>query len=150
MFTGLIEEVGKVAGIEIRGSSVRLLVETAIPVAEINLGDSISVNGVCLTVSEKGNGIAFFDVSPETVDRTSLKSLKYGSKVNLERALRFSDRIGGHLVTGHVDCVATVTDRREVSGNIGFTFHIPSKFSRFMVEKGSVAIDGISLTVNAI
>jgi len=118
MFTGLIEAVGKVVGIERRGASARLTVEAPFPPEEIGLGDSIAVNGVCLTVVDMEPGRFVFDVSPETVDRTAFRRLRTGARVNLERALRLSDRLGGHIVTGHVDCVAVVTERREVSGNI--------------------------------
>lgn len=150
MFTGLIEKVGKVAGIERRGASAALLVEAPFPPAEVNLGDSIAVNGVCLTVVEKKGGMFAFDVSPETVERTAFRRLRSGSSVNLERALRLSDRLGGHIVTGHVDCVAVVTERRHESGNIVFNFRIPREFARYMAGKGSVTIDGISLTVNTV
>ncbi|HYS42832.1 MAG TPA: riboflavin synthase [Geobacteraceae bacterium] len=149
MFTGLIEAVGKVTGIERHGAA-RLTVEAPFPTAEIHMGDSIAVNGVCLTVVGKGGGTFTFDVSPETIDRTAFRRLRSGSRVNLERALRLSDRLGGHLVTGHADFVAVVAERREASGNIMFSFRIPGEFSRYLVEKGSVAIDGISLTVNSV
>lgn len=150
MFTGLIEAVGTVAGIERRGAAARLSVEAPFPPAEVNLGDSIAVNGVCLTVVEIKGGTFAFDVSPETVERSAFRTLKSGSRVNLERALRLSDRLGGHIVTGHVDCVAVVAERREASGNIVFAFRIPRESARYLIGKGSVAIDGISLTVNAV
>jgi len=150
MFTGLIEEIGRVAGIERRGHSARLAVEASFPPAEIKLGDSIAVNGVCLTVIDKNGGAFVFDVSPETLERSGFKGFKIGSRVNLERALCLSDRLGGHLVTGHVDCLASVTERREVSGNTIFSFRLPREYTRYLVEKGSVAIDGISLTVNSV
>jgi riboflavin synthase len=150
MFTGLIEEVGRVLKIEVRGSSARITVAAGVPPGEVRIGDSIAVNGACLTVVEKGGGAFTFDASPETIARTSFRMLKSGSPVNLERALRLSDRLDGHLVAGHVDCVATIAERREVSGNILFTFRIPREFMRYVAEKGSVAIDGISLTVNAV
>jgi riboflavin synthase len=150
MFTGLIEAVGCVAGIDRHGSSARLAVEAPFPAAEVALGDSIAVNGVCLTVVEKRGETFFFDVSPETIDHTAFRRLRRGARVNLERALRLSDRLGGHLVTGHADCVAVVTGRQETSGNIVFTFRIPRESARYLVAKGSVAIDGISLTVNTV
>jgi riboflavin synthase len=150
MFTGLIETVGKVVRIEIACTSARLTVGAALPPSEIRVGDSIAVNGACLTVVDKSGGVLVFDASPETIDRTAFRHLKSGSLVNLERALRFSDRLDGHLVAGHVDCVAKITERRETAGNIVFTFRIPQEFIRYMAKKGSVAIDGVSLTVNAI
>jgi riboflavin synthase len=150
MFTGLIEDVGKVQKLERRGSSARLAIATALPAAEFLIGDSVAVNGACLTVTSLAGTILSFDVSPETLDRSGLGRLTSGDLVNLERAMRLSDRLGGHIVTGHVDCVATVSERREESGNILFSFRVPSENLRYIIEKGSVAIDGISLTVNSV
>lgn len=150
MFTGLIEEVGKVAAIDRIGAGARLQVATGLPLDEIRMGDSVAVNGVCLTVVQRGAGRLAFDVSPETMERTTFKGLRPGSFVNLERALRVGDRLGGHLVSGHVDCLAVVRERREVSGNYLFSFHLPARSARYLIEKGSVAIDGISLTVNLV
>lgn len=150
MFTGLIEEVGRVVRMERGGASARLTVAADFPSDEVRLGDSIAVNGACLTVVAQANGTFTFDVSPETVSRTAFRQLKTGSPVNLERALRLSDRLDGHLVSGHVDCVATIAERRELSGNIVYTFRIPREFIRYVAAKGSVAIDGISLTVNSV
>lgn len=150
MFTGLIEEVGKVFGLDRTGAGARLHVASALPQDEIALGDSISINGVCLTVVEKTGGRLSFDVSPETLERTIFKGLRPGSFVNLERALRLGDRLGGHLVSGHVDCIAVIRERREVSGNFLFAFQLPARYARYLIEKGSVAIDGISLTVNTV
>ncbi len=150
MFTGLIEEVGKVLRIEKSGATARLTVAAGFPADEVKIGDSIAVNGACLTVVAKGGGAFTFDASPETLNRTALRRLQSGAPVNLERALRFSDRLDGHLVAGHVDCVAVIRERREVSGNCVLTFQIPREFARHVAEKGSVAIDGVSLTVNAV
>jgi riboflavin synthase len=150
MFTGLIEEVGKVLRLDRAGAGARLHVSSALPQNEIALGDSIAVNGVCLTVVEKASGRLCFDVSPETLERTLFKGLRPGSFVNLERALRLGDRLGGHIVSGHVDCIAIVRERREVSGNYLFSFQLPVRYARYLIEKGSVAIDGISLTVNTV
>jgi riboflavin synthase len=150
MFTGLIEAVGRVAAIERRGASARLVVESVFPGEEIALGDSIAVNGICLTVVAREGGTVAFDVSPETLERTGFRQLRSGSRVNLERALRLCDRLGGHIVTGHVDCVALVAERRELSGNVALSFRIPRDYGRYVIEKGSVAIDGISLTVNSV
>lgn len=150
MFTGLIEDVGKVQRLERRGSSAVLSVSTVLPAAEFSLGDSVAVNGVCLTVTRIDGATLSFDASPETLDRSGLGRLSPGAPVNLERAMRLSDRLGGHIVTGHIDCVATVAGRREEAGNIRFSFRLPVENCRYLVEKGSVAIDGISLTVNSV
>ncbi len=150
MFTGLIEEVGKVAKIERSGDAARLTVTTEIPGDEVRIGDSIAVNGACLTVVAKGQGTVTFDASPETLSRTAFRELKGGAAVNLERALRLSDRLDGHLVAGHVDCVGTISERRELSGNTLYTFRIPREFMKYVAAKGSVAIDGVSLTVNTV
>ena len=150
MFTGLIEDIGKVRKLERSGSSARLAIATALPAAEFLIGDSVAVNGACLTVTTIAGTLLSFDVSPETLDRSGLGRLASGDQVNLERAMRLSDRLGGHIVTGHIDCVATVTERREESGNILFSFRVSSENLRYVIEKGSVAIDGISLTVNSV
>jgi riboflavin synthase len=150
MFTGLIETVGELVSIERRGDSGSLTVKTSLPLDEIAVGASIAVNGACLTVVRKGGGAVTFDVSPETIERTSFKNLKGGAPLNLERAMRLSDRLDGHLVSGHVDCVATVSERREQAGNIVFCFRFPAGFAKYIAAKGSVAVDGISLTVNSV
>ncbi|QWV94624.1 riboflavin synthase [Geomonas oryzisoli] len=150
MFTGLIETVGELVSIERRGASGSLTVKTSLPLDEIRIGDSIAINGACLTVVRKGGGAVTFDVSPETIDRTAFKNLKGGAPLNMERAMRLSDRLDGHLVSGHVDCVATITERREVANNIVFSFRFPAEFAKYIAAKGSVAIDGISLTVNEV
>jgi riboflavin synthase len=150
MFTGLIEDVGKVVKIERRGNAAVLTVTTALPLVEVRMGDSVAINGVCLTVvAAKGDGLSF-DVSPETLEKTGIGRLSPGDTVNLERAMLLSDRLGGHIVTGHIDCIATVAARREDSGNIVLEFRLPGESARYLVPKGSVAIDGISLTVNSV
>jgi riboflavin synthase len=150
MFTGLIETVGTVVRIDHASSTACLRVMADFPKEDIALGDSVAVNGVCLTVTSLGGGIFAFDISPETLHRSSLRQLAPGGRVNLERALRVGDRLGGHLVTGHVDCLATVTERRETAGNWQFRFQLPRDWQRYLVAKGSVTIDGISLTVNEV
>ncbi|HEY4745876.1 MAG TPA: riboflavin synthase, partial [Desulfuromonadaceae bacterium] len=104
MFTGLIEDTGRVTAFERRGEAGVLRVETALPVAEIAIGDSVAVNGACLTVTAGGSGSLSFDVSPETISRATSRSFRTGARVNLERALRLGERLGGHIVTGHIDC----------------------------------------------
>ncbi len=148
MFTGLIEDVGRVVRLETRGAAARLMIATKLPLEGFALGDSVAVNGVCLTVVSKDAGQLVFDVSPESLRTAGFGRLTPGSLVNLERALRLSDRLGGHLVSGHVDCTATVADRQEISGNTVFSFRVETDHARYLVAKGSVALDGVSLTVN--
>lgn len=150
MFTGLIQDIGRVVRLQHRGTAAVLVVSTTIPLEEIAIGDSVAVNGVCLTVVEKGGGSVSFDVSPESLRTAGFSALNSGSRVNLERALRLTDRLGGHIVSGHVDCTATVTGRNEISGNTVFSFRIPGEYARYLVSKGSVTIDGVSLTVNEV
>lgn len=149
MFTGLIEDLGTVRDLRKGADNVRITVVTGIPMEELVLGESIAVNGICLTVVTFGGGTFAADVSPETLERTNLGELVPGCSVNLERALRLSDRLGGHLVSGHVDAVATVVERSQDRNAVRFTFRMPTDANRYVIEKGSVAIDGISLTVNA-
>ena len=150
MFTGLIETVGRVARLERVGGAARLTVAAGLPADGVALGDSIAVNGACLTVTAFGGGTFTFDVSPETMTQTTFRRLAGGAPVNLERALRLGDRLGGHIVTGHVDCTATVAERRESDGNIVLAFRLPPDLARLLVAKGSVAVDGVSLTVNGV
>jgi riboflavin synthase len=148
MFTGLIEDLGTLRELRIGGAQAQLTVNTGLPMAELTLGESIAVNGVCLTVTSFGEGAFTADVSPETLDCTSLGRLSRGAYVNLERALRFSDRLGGHLVSGHVDGMARISERHLDGNAWRFTFQAEAPVMDFLVAKGSVAIDGISLTVN--
>lgn len=148
MFTGLIEDLGEVYRWQERRGSGILTVKTHIPLRELKLGSSIAVNGACLTVVEKGRGRFTVDVSPETLKRTNLQDIGPGDPVNLERPLRFSDRLGGHLVTGHVDGIG-VAEKIEKKGEFTFfRFRVPAALAPLLVPKGSIAVDGISLTVN--
>lgn len=149
MFTGIIEGAGKIIGKRTVGGGVAYDFEAAYDLTEPEEGESIAVNGVCLTAYNiRGNHFSA-DVSPETLSRTKLGKLGPGETVNLERALRLSDRLGGHLVSGHVDCLATVTSRKEIGNYTLFTFSLPSGHDRYIIEKGSITIDGVSLTVNS-
>ena len=148
MFTGLIEDVGKIASLRLLERAAVLTVKTKLPLRTMEPGASIAVNGTCVTVVRKGRGEFTVDISPETLKRTSLKALHAGSLVNLERPLRLNDRLGGHLVTGHVDGVATLASIEEKGDFIFFKFRLPRRLGTFLVSKGSVAVDGISLTVN--
>jgi riboflavin synthase len=150
MFTGLIEDLGTVRDIHIGTDQARLTVATGLPMAELTLGESIAVNGICLTVTSFGEGVFSADVSPETLRSTSLGGLARGGRVNLERALRLSDRLGGHLVTGHVDGLAGIVERRQEGNAWLFRFKVEPAVSSLLVAKGSVTVDGISLTVNEV
>ena len=148
MFTGLIEDVGRVRRWRAGAEGGELAFETALPAREVALGDSIAVNGCCLTVVRKAGRRLAVDVSPETLKRTNLADLREGGRVNLERPLQLNDRLGGHMVTGHVDAVGRIT-RVEPSGDFTFfRFRAPAAVGRLLVPKGSIAVDGISLTVN--
>jgi len=148
MFTGLIEDVGKITALRLRQGSAVLTVKTKLPLRKMALGASIAVNGACLTVVKKGLSTFTVDVSPETLRRTNLETLAVGSSVNLEQPMRLQDRLGGHLVTGHVDGIASVAGIKSKGEFSVFIFRISSSLSAFFVSKGSVAVDGISLTVN--
>ena len=148
MFTGLIEDLGRVRELRRSGDSARLTVATSIPTRELILGESIAVNGVCLTVVTIGRDAFTADVSPETLACSTLGKLVNGSRVNLERALRLGDRLGGHLVSGHIDGVGEVLGRVLDANAVRFPLRAPAALSRYIVGKGSVAVDGISLTVN--
>jgi len=151
MFTGIIKARGEIAAMEKRGGDVRLSVRSdGMPWADYELGESIAVNGVCLTaVALHANGFDT-DVSVETLDVTALGSLKVGSAVNLEPALSLGDRLGGHLVSGHVDCTGKVTSRREDARSIRLAIDIPREYARYVARKGSVCVDGVSLTINEV
>ena len=148
MFTGLIEDVGKVASLRLNKRAARLTVTTRLSVRGMDLGASIAVNGACLTVVTKGKQEFTVDVSPETLKRTNLEQLGTGTLVNLERPLRLQDRLGGHLVTGHVDGIGTVASIDKKGEFTFFSFRVPQQLGSLVVSKGSVAVDGISLTVN--
>ena len=150
MFTGLIEDLGTLRDIRTGAGQARLTVATGLPMAELTLGESIAVNGVCLTVTSFADGAFAADVSPETMGCTTLGQLARGARVNLERALRLSDRLGGHMVTGHVDGQGSVVERRKDGNAWRFKFQTDAAVSSLLVAKGSVTIDGISLTVNEV
>lgn len=148
MFTGIIEAQGTIKNILRQAAAARMTVSSSLPPAEISLGESIAVDGACLTVSELNGALFTVDISPETLQRTTLGARHERDTVNLERALRLSDRLGGHLVTGHIDGVAVIKALNRAANAIEFTFAAPPQLLHYLVAKGSVAIDGISLTVN--
>jgi len=150
MFTGLIESVGKVQSLKRQGDSGQLRIISSLVEGDLQLGESIAVNGACLTVTAWDQSSFSVDISPETMNCTTLGMLRPNQQVNLERALCLADRLGGHLVSGHIDCIATVRRRYQDQNAIRFDFAVPQKVMRYLVVKGSVAVDGISLTVNRV
>jgi len=151
MFTGIIQAIGQIERMENQGGDARLTLNTAdLQLDDSGLGDSIAVNGVCLTAIEyTGRGFVA-DVSQETLSKTSLGSLKTGSKVNLEKALTLATPLGGHIVSGHVDGMGTLISERNDGRSIRYEFSVPIELQHYIAEKGSVTIDGVSLTVNAV
>jgi len=150
MFTGLIEDIGRITAIDRRGAAAALTLTTALPLQEIAVGDSVAVDGACLTVTAKTGSTLTFDVSPETIASTTIGGLRSGSAVNLERALRLGDRMGGHIVSGHIDCIGRLARFSESDRNRVLEFTLPAENARYLISKGSVAINGISLTVNRV
>jgi riboflavin synthase len=151
MFTGIIEAIGQVAELQQRGGDVRVRVQTGkLGLDDVALGDSVAVNGVCLTAVElPGDGFVA-DVSRETLSLTSLGQLKPGGRVNLEKALTLATRLGGHLVSGHVDGLGIVVERQEDARSVRFSIEAPAELARYIAHKGSITVDGTSLTVNAV
>lgn len=141
MFTGLVQAVGQVSSLD----GLRLKVQASLSDEPLALGESVAVNGCCLTVVEPGHLI--FDLSEETLARTALGRLKTGSRVNIERAMRMGDRLGGHIVQGHVDGVGQVLAVEELAGSWRMTFRAPEGGGRYLIDKGSITLDGVSLTV---
>ena len=150
MFTGLVEEKGKVIALEKLGDSIRMQIGAPVVTADAQLGDSISVNGVCLTVAELGDATFIADIMQESLNRSALGELAPQSTVNLERALLPTTRLGGHIVQGHVDGTAKLISRTPSDHWDILRFELPADLARYVVEKGSIAISGTSLTVSAI
>jgi riboflavin synthase len=155
MFTGIVTDVGEVVSIEEHGTAKRIAVACSYPVESIAIGASIANAGICLTVtalSARDDRATVFavDASSETIGRTTLGSWRVGQRINLERALRLGDELGGHIVSGHVDGVAEVLAREDHDGTARFVFRAPRAHAKFIAEKGSIALDGTSLTVNRV
>ncbi len=151
MFTGIVQAIGEVRRLESRGGDLRLHIATGrLDLCDVALGDSIAVNGVCLTAVElPGDGFAA-DVSNETLSLTSLGALRPGSRVNLEKALTLQTRLGGHLVSGHVDGLGEILERHDDARSVRFRVRAPDELARYIAHKGSITVDGTSLTVNAV
>ena len=151
MFTGLVEDIGTVVRADRQGDALALVVQpAALPVAELALGESVCHDGACLTVTEKTADTYTVLAGAETLRRTTLGDVRVGSELNLERALRVGDRLGGHMVAGHVDGTGVVAARKDEGANLIYTVAADAALLRYVVEKGSVAVDGISLTVNRV
>ena len=148
MFTGIVEGLGKVKRLTMKGADAVLEIEAGISLTDVSIGDSIAVNGACLTVTSINQQNFQADVSAETLARTTLKLLQAGHKVNLEKSLRVGGFVGGHFVLGHVDATCRILSQAQKSGSLILAVEMNESIARYIVEKGSVAIDGISLTVN--
>ncbi len=149
MFTGIVTDLGKIRAIEKRGDT-RIEIETSYETDDIDIGASIACSGPCLTVIEKGPGWFAIEASAETLDKTALGDWTVGTTVNLERAMRIGDELGGHIVSGHVDAVARIVDMQPEGDSVRFTFETPGEYSKYIAPKGSVCLNGVSLTVNEV
>jgi riboflavin synthase len=151
MFTGIVQAVGRIAALERRARGVRLRIECdGLDLSAARVGDSIAVNGVCLTAIEVGPDFFAADISVETLARTTFADVAAGSRVNLEKALALGEPLGGHLVSGHVDGIGSVLQCAEADGSVRLRVHAPPPLARYIAEKGSICVDGVSLTVNAV
>lgn len=151
MFTGIVKAVGRIEKIQPKGGDLRLTIAAAdLPWSEFSVGESISVNGVCLTAIEILQDGFLADVSVESAEVTTLGKLVEGSKVNLEPSVSLGERLGGHLVSGHVDCVGTIKARESDARSVRLVINVPAEYSRYLASKGSVCVDGVSLTVNEV
>ena len=151
MFTGIIKALGSVAGMEKKGGDLRLAIcSDGLPWGDYEIGESIAVNGVCLTAVDFVADGFVTDVSVETMDVTALGSLSEGSRVNLEPAISLGERLGGHLVSGHVDCIGIVKTREADARSVRLGIEVPENYKRYIAKKGSVCVDGVSLTVNSV
>ncbi|MEQ3493049.1 riboflavin synthase [Vibrio sp. SSH13-20] len=149
MFTGIVEAVGKLTAITPKGEDITVTVEVGkLDMSDVKLGDSIATNGVCLTVVDFGSNYYSADLSLETLNKTGFAAYQVGDKVNLEKAMLPTTRFGGHIVSGHVDGVGVIVERNQVGRAIEFWVEMPAEISKYVAEKGSITVDGISLTVN--
>lgn len=148
MFTGLIEEIGQIESLQKKSDGMLLYVKAKKILEDAKLGDSIAVNGVCLTVVDIKNDKVAFELSNETINRSNFRYAKIGDYVNLERALKASDRLGGHIVQGHVDTTGKIVEMKNLGSHTELLLQIPHEYKSLLIEKGSIAVDGISLTIN--
>lgn len=150
MFAGIVEEMGAVTSLDKTLAGTRMTILASTVMSDLKIGDSVSINGTCLTVVTKGEQDFVVEISPETLSVTTMGQLIPGAPVNLERAMKLNERIGGHLVAGHVDGVGTIRSRHQEGNAIFFTIEAPSEILRYCVVKGSITVDGISLTINEV
>jgi riboflavin synthase len=151
MFTGIIQGTGKISAIEPHGGDSRFVFNTGnMNLSDLSLGDSVAVNGACLTIIDKDEHSFTADLSKETLDLTTFSKQEVGSRINLEKAMQLSDRLNGHMVSGHVDGIGKVLDRVDDARSVRYTIEIPTALSRYLSKKGSVTVDGVSLTINAV
>lgn len=150
MFTGLVEDTGEIAAVRPDRGGVELKIRTRIPLAEVAVGDSIAVDGVCLTVESRSGDVFVATAARETLALTTLGALGAGSAVHLERALAVGDRLGGHIVQGHVDCTGVVVESRDAAESWVLWIDVPATHARYVAAKGSICVDGVSLTVNEV
>ncbi|MDD5568715.1 MAG: riboflavin synthase [Candidatus Omnitrophica bacterium] len=150
MFAGIVEELGTVKRVFRKGNITLIEVSAALTLVDAKIGDSLAVNGVCLTAVEVNKNYLVFEAIPETLKVTNLGALRAGEKVNLERSLRVGDRISGHFVSGHVDCLGIIRKKGYFNGNLALEIAVPVEFIKYCLPKGSIAVDGISLTIASI
>ena len=150
MFTGIIKELGRVSNISGLGKLYKLSVESKNIIDSVAIGDSVAINGVCLTLTKKDKHLLYFDVMGETMKRTNLLKLKYADPANLEDSLRVGSPLGGHFVSGHIDCVGRIKDIYKAADEVSMEVNFPDGYDNLVVEKGSIAIDGISLTIGRV
>ncbi len=147
MFTGIVEELGKIQEIETRSSGMQFTISAKLVMDDLNIGDSISINGVCLTVTEKKEKEFSLDLVPETLNKSNLGELIEGNYVNLERAMQASDRFGGHILQGHIETLGVILDKEQQEDNAVISVGLDPEWMRYCIPKGSIALDGISLTI---
>ena len=147
MFTGIIEHLASVKKVSLKAGGAELSLDVGNYYDDLKLGESVAISGSCLTVKEVTGNIVSFDISSETLKKTTLGALRYAEKVNIERALKVGDRLGGHFVTGHVDGIGTIKEKKQSADQCTMSFSVEKKFTDMMIRKGSVAVDGISLTI---
>lgn len=150
MFTGIITDIGTIKNIDRTEKTISFDIATNYKTKPIAIGSSIACNGCCLTVVSKTKNSLRFDLSPETLEKTNFKNVKIGDKINLEQSLKMGDELGGHLVSGHVDCLSLVKNINIIDGNWIIEFHLPQNYEKFVSTKGSVTINGVSLTINKV